>query len=62
MRLRRETTIPKTARRFLNRNQWKLAVYERDETGKAMLKRAKIARKVLENEATKEANKKTKTS
>lgn len=38
---------PKTARRFLNRNGHKLAVHRISRTGKAMLKRAKIARKVL---------------
>ena len=42
-----ENMKPKTARRYLARNQWKLIVYERDETGKAKLKRAKIARKVI---------------
>lgn len=38
---------PKTARRFLNRNGHKLAVHSINETGKAMLKRVSIAKKVL---------------
>ena len=38
---------PKIARRFLNRNGHKLAVHRINETGNAMLKRARIARKVL---------------
>ena len=37
----------KTARRFLNRNSWKLAVLRRDKVKNAMTKRAAIARKVL---------------
>jgi hypothetical protein len=44
---------PKTARRFLNRNGHKLAVHRINETGKAMLKRAKIARKVLKKDVGK---------
>ena len=41
---------PKTARRFLSKNKHKLTVHRMNETGKAMLKRAKIARKVLNKE------------
>ena len=44
---------PKTARRFLARNGHKLAVHRINETGKAMLKRAKIARKVIKKEEKK---------
>lgn len=40
----------KTARRFLNRNGHKLAVHRINEIGKAKLKRAKIARKVLKKD------------
>lgn len=43
----------KTARRFLSRNSHKLAVHKINETGKAMLKRAKIAQKVLKKEKQK---------
>lgn len=42
----------KTARRFLARNQWKLTVCKQNGTGKAKLKRARIAQKVL-NQPTK---------
>ena len=37
----------KTARRSLARNGHKLTVHKINETGKAMLKRAKTARKVI---------------
>ena len=37
----------KTARRFLARNGHKLAIHRINGTGKAMLKRAKIARKMI---------------
>lgn len=45
--------LPKTARRFLARNIHKLTVYAINETDKAMLKRAKIARMVLRKEEDK---------
>ena len=44
---------PKTARRFLARNDHKLAVHRISRTGKAMLKRAGIARKVLKKDMEK---------
>jgi hypothetical protein len=48
--------LPKTARRFLNRHRSEIALYEAvmnsslNTIGNAMLKRAKIARKVLRKE------------
>lgn len=43
----------KVARRFLARNRFKLIVHELNETGRATLKRAEIARKVIEKEKEK---------
>lgn len=37
----------KTARQFLTRNGHKLTQHRLNDTGKAMLKRAKVAKKVL---------------
>ena len=37
----------KTARRFLSRNSWKLAVLRREKIKNALTRRAKIACKVL---------------
>jgi len=46
--------LPKTARRFLARHIHRLAVHTINETGRSMLKRAEIARKVLRKEAKNE--------
>ena len=40
----------KTAKRFLSRNGHRLTVHQLNGTGKAMLHRAKIAKKVLKAE------------
>ena len=40
----------KTARRFLARNSHKLTVHRINETGRAMLKMARIARKIIEKD------------
>ncbi|MCK4330909.1 hypothetical protein KAX02_13850 [candidate division WOR-3 bacterium] len=50
--------LPKTARRFLTRNGYKLAIHSINKTGKAMLKRAEIARKVLRKEENKNEKRK----
>lgn len=44
----------KTARRFLVRNGHKLMVHRTNETGRAMLKRARIAMKVIEKDDAKQ--------
>jgi len=38
---------PKTARRFLNRNQWKLIVHKLSDTGKSLLKREMKCKRIM---------------